>query len=171
VILILGRFSEDRKDPLEGLRSALTDLNFIPIIFDFQNSLNRSLTETVQFMAGMAHCVIADLTDASSLPQELSHIIPNNPSVPVLPIILKGKKPYSMLEHWLRYEWFLYDALFPYESTEHLVGNVEPLIVAPVANWKNQRTSKASEESEIGRMKEELRRKNELLKKHGIADI
>jgi hypothetical protein len=103
-VLILGRFTEERKNVLYAIRNVLREQHgLLPILFDFAPSTNRNLTETVQLLASMCRFVIADLTDASSIPQELSHIVPNFPSDPVQPIILASQREYGMFEHWRQF--------------------------------------------------------------------
>jgi hypothetical protein len=73
-VLILGRFTDDRKAILECVRRALRDrFGLVPILFDFPPSASRDLTETIQLLASMCRFVLADLTDAKSIPQELNH--------------------------------------------------------------------------------------------------
>jgi uncharacterized protein YjbI with pentapeptide repeats len=87
VVLILGRFCKERKAILDSLRDELRKYNYSPVIFDFGVSSTRNLTETVSILAHMSRFVIADITDAKSIPQELERIIPDLPSVPVQPLI------------------------------------------------------------------------------------
>jgi len=107
MVLILGRFSQERLEVLRVIREELRTLNYLPVLFDFEQSKNRDVTETISLLAHMSCFVIADITDARSIPQELSHIVPNLPSVPVQPIIASGQTEYCMFEHFKRYQWVL----------------------------------------------------------------
>ena len=47
-VLILGRFTPERKAILDGLRVALREHNYAPILFDFDKPASRDVTETVR---------------------------------------------------------------------------------------------------------------------------
>ncbi len=106
-VLILGRFTFERKVVLDNLREELPTCGYLPILFDFEKPSSRSITETVRTLAHLARFIIADLTDPSSIPQELQAIIPTL-AVPVQPVLLEGKREYSMFVDFLKtYHWVL----------------------------------------------------------------
>jgi hypothetical protein len=51
-VLILGRFTEERKPILDALRDQLRARDMLPIVFDWEPSASRDLTETVQLLGG-----------------------------------------------------------------------------------------------------------------------
>jgi len=107
VVLILGNFSPARKLILESIRNQLRNMSLIPVLFDFQGPRSRDLTETIGILARMSRFIIADLTDAQSVAHELASIIPDLPSVPLLPILLSSQREYAMFEHIMQYPWVL----------------------------------------------------------------
>jgi hypothetical protein len=127
VVLILGRFTTERKKILDALRDELRNRDYLPVVFDFDIPKNRDITETVSLLARMSRFVIADLTEARSIPQELSTIIPDLPSVPVQPILLATEREYSMFEHFKRYPWVLQDYL--YTSIESLLAALKTSVI------------------------------------------
>jgi uncharacterized protein YjbI with pentapeptide repeats len=98
-VLILGRFSEERKPVLDAIRDELRKHNYLPIVFDFQPSTNQTTIETIKTLAGMARFIIADITDARSVLQELQAIVPGLPSVAVRLLIKKSEHEHGMLDY------------------------------------------------------------------------
>jgi len=139
VVLILGSFSSERKPMLDALRDALRNINYTPILFDFEKPASRNMTETVSTIAHMARFVIADLTDAKSVRQELQLIVPHLPSVPVQPLILAGQEEFAMFDHFRQFRGVLTPVR--YESQEALIASLPTLIanveaaVKEVAPW------------------------------------
>ena len=129
VVLILGRFTPERKVLLDALREELRKRSYLPVLFDFEKPSNRDLTETVSTLAHLARFVIADLTDAKSIPQELDRIVPNLPSVAVQPLILNSQHEYGMFEHFTRYSWVL--PLYRYTDEVSLLQSLQEKVIAP----------------------------------------
>jgi Pentapeptide repeats (8 copies) len=102
-VLILGRFTTDRKAVLDAIRKALRNNGYLPILFDFEKPSTRDTHETIITLAGMVRFIVADITDPKSIPQELASIVPNLPSVPVQPLLQNGFEPWGMYDHIKRY--------------------------------------------------------------------
>ncbi len=128
-VLILGRFEPERKAVLDAIREELRNRDYLPILFDFEKPSNKNLTETVSTLAHMARFVIADLTDAKSIPQELQRIIPGLPGLPVQPIILSSQYEYSMFKDFLDYN----SVLIPYRygSIKKLLASIDTKVIEP----------------------------------------
>ena len=127
VVLILGRFTEERKPILDAIREELRAYNYSPVLFDFDRPSNRDTTETISILAHMARFVIADITDAKSIPQELKSIVPNLPSVPVQPLILASTEEYGMFDHLKRFPWVL--EIFKYNDLEEIRSSIRDKII------------------------------------------
>lgn len=129
VVLILGRFKKERKAVLDALREKLRKSDYIPVLFDFEKPASRDLTETISTLAHMARFVVADITDAKSIPQELQRIVPDLPSVPVVPLILGAEREYGMFEHFIRFPWVL--DVYHYDAQDTLIEALPEKVITP----------------------------------------
>lgn len=107
VVLILGRFTPERKAVLDEIKSQLDEHGYLAVLFDFEVPSSRDITETVITLAALSKFIVADLSDPRSIPQELTSIIPHLPSVPVQPILELTDQEYGMFEHFKSYPWVL----------------------------------------------------------------
>jgi uncharacterized protein YjbI with pentapeptide repeats len=107
LVLILGRFTPDRKAVLEAIREELRKRDYVPVLFDFEKPSSRTTVETISTLAHMARFVIADLTDAKSVLQELQAVVPNSPSVVVQPLLLASQEEPGMFDSIRKYPWVL----------------------------------------------------------------
>ncbi|MGA9563909.1 MAG: pentapeptide repeat-containing protein [Candidatus Korobacteraceae bacterium] len=129
VVLILGRFTPERKVVLDAIRDELRKRDYLPVLFDFEKPAGKDLTGTISTLANMARFVIADLTDPSSVPHELATLVPNT-VVPVQAIILEGQREYAMFPDLKkRYHWVLEP--HQYESQELLIMHLGETVIAP----------------------------------------
>jgi uncharacterized protein YjbI with pentapeptide repeats len=130
VVLILGRFTSERKAVLDALREELRKRDYLPILFDFEVPARRNITETVTLLARMARFIIADLTDPSSIPQELQAIIPSV-RVPVQPLLLEGSSLYSMFKDFdpQDFHWVL--PVYRYKEPQQLLAMLAENVIAP----------------------------------------
>ena len=127
-VLILGRFTDERKAVLDALREELRKRNYLPILFDFDVPATRDITETVSLLARMARFIIADLTDPSSIPKELEAIVPDL-AVPVQPLLEGSSRPYAMFKDYWKYDWVL--PVYRYEGLEPLLATLAEKVIAP----------------------------------------
>lgn len=88
-VLILGRFTAERKAVLDAIRHSLRNQGYLPILFDFDKPSTRDTQETIVTLADISRFIVADITDPKSISQELASIVPNFPSVPVQPVLQK----------------------------------------------------------------------------------
>lgn len=129
VVLVLGRFTSERKVVLDAIRDELRKHNYLPVLFDFEKPANRDITETVATLAHMARFVIADITEPKSIPQELSHIIPFLPSVPIVPLLQVSEHEYGMFEHFISYPWV--QPICHFRDLEELLHSFQEHIIDP----------------------------------------
>ena len=129
VVLILGRFTPERKAVLDAIRDELRKRNYLPVLFDFDKPASRDTTETVRTLAHLARFIIADITEPRSIPQELQAIVPGL-AVPVQPLLLEGSTgEWGMFQDLRKYDWVL--EVHRYDSLEGLLASLGDRVIAP----------------------------------------
>lgn len=142
MVLILGRFTPERKVLLDAIRSHLRTRDYLPVVFDFDKPSTQSTMETVATLAHLSRFVIADLTDAKSILQELRGIVPDRPSLPVQPLLLESQSEPGMIDFFKRYSWFL--DVVSYRTPEHLLDHLQTLVIEPAERKWRELTSAPS---------------------------
>lgn len=125
-VLILGRFTPERKKILDAIREKLRELDFLPMMFDFEKVSSKDFTETIKVMAGMSRFVIADISNPSSSPLELQATLPDY-KIPFVTIIEAGQRPFAMFQDLTIYPWCL--DVISYESQENLIKHFKKGII------------------------------------------
>jgi uncharacterized protein YjbI with pentapeptide repeats len=126
-VLILGRFTPERKVVLDALSEEVRRHQLLPIVFDFEASSERDFTETIKILAGMSLFVIADVTNPKSAPMELQATVPDY-KIPFVTIIQEGERPFALLDSLKLYSWVLERPL-AYRSIDKLREGFKPAIL------------------------------------------
>ena len=96
-VLILGRFTAERKPVLDAIRDRLRQRGYLPILFDFDKPMyletrtKRSSRWQDWLDSSLRTSPIRNLFRNKPVP-----IVPNLPSVPVQPILQDGYEPWGM---------------------------------------------------------------------------
>ncbi|MBN3519314.1 pentapeptide repeat-containing protein [Algoriphagus lutimaris] len=125
-VLILGRFTSERKKILDAIRDKLRHLGYLPMMFDFEKVSSKDFTETIKILAGMSRFVIADISNPSSSPLELQATLPDY-KIPFVPIIEAGQHPFAMFKDLTVYPWCL--DVIQYDSEESLIRGFQKGII------------------------------------------
>ena len=130
VVLILGRFTPKRKMVLDVLRDALRKRNYAPVVFDFVKPRGGTTINTVTLLARMARFVIADLSNAKSVLQELQAIVPHSPKLPVQPILVAGQKKPGMFNSIEAFQTVL--KIYRYADQDQLLAHLDDQVIDPI---------------------------------------
>ena len=157
-VLILGRFTPERKEILDSLAEALRQRGFLPIIFDFEGSHERDFTETVKILAGLSLFVIADMTNPKSNPLELQATVPDY-MIPFVPIIQEGENPFSMfIDLQQKYDWVM--PVLEYDTKENLLATIGDAIIGPAVKKHDELVEKKTESLKVHNVKDFLSKGN-----------
>jgi Pentapeptide repeats (8 copies) len=128
-VLILGRFTTERKAVLEAIREEIRKLGYLPILFTFDPLTSQTTMETVSTLAHLSRFVIADLTDTKSIIGELERIVTSLPSLPVQPLLHASCELYGMADSILVRE--MVSPLLRYNNLNDLFGSLLERVVGP----------------------------------------
>jgi uncharacterized protein YjbI with pentapeptide repeats len=138
-ILILGRFSPERKEILDAIADGLRQRGYVPLMFDFEKSRERDITETIKILAGLSLFIIADITNPRSNPLELQATVPDY-MIPLVPIIHEGDAPFAMfVDLQQKYPWVL--EVLRYDTKEGLLEALGAAVIAPALKKHDELTT------------------------------
>jgi hypothetical protein len=140
-VLILGRFTDERKAVLDALREELRKRSYLPILFDFDKPISQTTDETITLLARMSRFVIADISDAKSVLQELRAIVPELPSVPVQPVITAAQEEPGMFDFFRNFRSFL--KVHHYNNKQQLIADLGERVIDPAEKWRSVRGAAA----------------------------
>ena len=103
--------------------------DYLPILFDFDRPATRSTDEKITLLACMARFVIADISDAKSILQELRAIVPDLPGVPVQPVIIASQEEPGMFDFYQGYRSFL--PVHRYDTLVQLLSELSDRVIKP----------------------------------------
>lgn len=102
IVLILGRFTPERKPILEAIRDELRARQYTPLLFNFEKPLSRDFSASLRTLARIARFIVADLSLHKSVSQEL-HTVLASTTVPVQPLLNGTRKLYNMFPDFKQY--------------------------------------------------------------------
>jgi uncharacterized protein YjbI with pentapeptide repeats len=141
-VLILGRFTPERKVVLDALKEVFRNHGYLPILFDFEKPSSQDLTETVSTLAHLSRFIIVDLTDPSSAPYEVGPIASNHirPIQALFQPSDKAKRVFPMFQDLIRrYHWVL--PPYEYQDLKDLLASLQTKVIEP-AEQKAQELEK-----------------------------
>ena len=98
------------------------------MVFDFEKPVSRDFTETARTLAHLARFILADISEPSSIPQELQAIVPDL-EVPVQPLLEEGQEQYSMFPDFSKYPWVF--PIYLYRDQASLIASLKGDIIEP----------------------------------------
>jgi uncharacterized protein YjbI with pentapeptide repeats len=130
-ILILGRFTPERKAILNVLKEALRQEGYLPILFDFPKANTQNLTGTVRTLANISRFIIIDLTAPSCSPYEISLVAPcMKPIKPLFQPSKSAKYEFAMFQDIReQFSWVL--PVFRYKDLNGLLTSLSEKVIKP----------------------------------------
>lgn len=131
-VLLLGRFSPERKTILDALKFKLRSCGYLPILFDFEKPCSQDLSETVSTLAHLSRFIIVDLTDPSSAPYEVGMIASNHikPIQALFRPTSEARNVFAMFgDLTRRYHWVL--PPYEYRDSEQLLASLQVGVIEP----------------------------------------
>ena len=108
LVLVLGRFSGERKAMLNSLCDDLRQRDYLPLVLDFgPNRVGVDLKATIAKLTRLSRFVVVDATGAASVWRMLVKAIPEMPWVVWQPMIQANAVEPTPFEDLISFPWVL----------------------------------------------------------------
>ena len=128
-VLVIGRFSEERKPVLSAIKDALRLGEYSPLVLDFHLPGSGDKNEIVKTLGRMSRFVIADLTEDRRIAETLDAVVHFLPSIPIQPIGQTGTEAAAAGSHYAKYRWVM--PFWRFKDPADLAAKFGREVVAP----------------------------------------
>ena len=143
-VLLIGRFTGTGGEILRSIRDELKNrYGLVPIMFEFAALPSQETTRTISTLAHLSRFVIADLTDAQSVLQELTSIVKDLVTLPVQ-LLLQDSAPIPpMVDGLLMSQSVLRP--YRYSTRERLLEDLSTKVIGPADERARQIEARLAE--------------------------
>ena len=143
-VLLIGRFTGTGGDVLGSIRDDLKNrYGLVPIMFEFAALPTQETTRTLSTLAHLSRFVIADLTDAQSVLQELTVIIKDLITLPVQLLLQESAPTPPMVDGLLMSQSVL--GPYRYSTKERLLEDLPTKVIGPAHDRARQIDARLAE--------------------------
>jgi hypothetical protein len=91
LVMILGRFGQERKPFLDAIRNALRQHDYIPILLDFHRPETQDFTHLITALLHLARFIITDFTQPKTIVEPAAYIVRTS-LLPFQPLLLHNEQ-------------------------------------------------------------------------------
>ena len=143
-VLLIGRLTGTGGDVLRAIRDDLRNrYERVPIMFEFAALPTQETTRTLSTLAHLSRFVIADLTDAQSVLQELTLIVKDLITLPVQLLLQESAPMPPMIDGLLMSQSVLRP--YRYSTKERLLEDLATKVIGPANERARQNEARLAE--------------------------
>ena len=143
-VLLIGRLTGSGGDILRAIADELKNRHqLVPIMFEFAPLATEDTVKTISTLAHLSRFVIADLTNAQSVLQELTTIVKELVMLPVQPLLQASAPMPPMADGFLIGQSVLKP--YRYSTKERLLADLETMVIGPADDRARQNEARLAE--------------------------
>jgi hypothetical protein len=127
-VLILGRFTKDRKAILATIRDQVRKSDLLPITVECTRQTRAALPGAVELFSRMSQFILVDFTEPDGVPDELTTLVAGHLKTPIQPIHAPEPLGYRMFAEKQAHPSVMDP--FVYENRDHLLEAIESVFLA-----------------------------------------